>query len=118
MCLEAFVVPSGSGGTGRHRDGAVRRLRFLRLTTAVLVSSRRTVARFDLSGRSPGAVGRQWVERVDGSRTALSSADHAEMAPGNEFMIETPGGSSGPGVALNVAVQIPARPPDEDALLA
>ena len=40
----------------------------------------------------PGAVGRNWVERSGGGRTELSFADETEMAPGDVFVIETPGG--------------------------
>jgi 5-oxoprolinase (ATP-hydrolysing) len=100
--LERFAVREGSGGAGGHRggDGAVRRVRFLRPMTAVLVSSRRTVAPFGLAGGEPGAVGRQRVERADGTVVELRGADRAEMAPGDVFVIETPGGGGfGPNPA-------------------
>jgi len=41
---------------------------------------------------APGAAGRNWVERRDGTRIELAAADRAEMAPGDVFVIETPGG--------------------------
>jgi 5-oxoprolinase (ATP-hydrolysing) len=37
-------------------------------------------------------VGRNWVERVDGSTVPLGGADKAELGPGDVFVIETPGG--------------------------
>ncbi len=92
--LETFAVRRGSGGAGRFHggDGAIRRLRFLEKMTAVIVASRRAVAPFGLSGGSDGAAGRQWVERADGRRETLTGTDSAELAPGDVFVIETPGG--------------------------
>jgi N-methylhydantoinase B/oxoprolinase/acetone carboxylase alpha subunit len=37
-------------------------------------------------------LGRNWVERKDGSREMLSGTASAEMNPGDVFVIETPGG--------------------------
>jgi 5-oxoprolinase (ATP-hydrolysing) len=92
--LEEFAIRRGSGGAGRWRggDGARRRIRFLEPMTAVIVASRRTVAPFGLDGGGDGAAGRQWVDRADGSRTALTGTDRAALAPGDVFVIETPGG--------------------------
>jgi 5-oxoprolinase (ATP-hydrolysing) len=45
-----------------------------------------------MAGGEPGDVGRDWVERADGSRTELSFADEAEVDVGDVFVIETPGG--------------------------
>ncbi len=92
--LEAFSIRRGSGGAGRWHggDGSVRRIRFLRPMTAVIVASRRNVAPFGLAGGADGAAGRQWVERADGTREVLSGTDSAELAAGDAFVIETPGG--------------------------
>jgi 5-oxoprolinase (ATP-hydrolysing) len=92
--LEAFAIRRGSGGAGRWRggDGAVRRIRFLEPMTAVIVSSRRNVAPFGLAGGADGATGRQWVERADGSRCTMTGADQIELASGDVFVVETPGG--------------------------
>ena len=45
-----------------------------------------------MAGGGPGELGANWVERADGSRTELSSADETEMGAGDVFVIETPGG--------------------------
>ncbi len=92
--LDGFAIRRGSGGAGRFAggDGAVRRIRFLAPMTAVVVASRRNVAPFGLAGGNDGAAGRQWVERGDGSRVALSGTDSATMAAGDVLVIETPGG--------------------------
>jgi 5-oxoprolinase (ATP-hydrolysing) len=92
--LEAFTIRRGSGGAGRWRggDGAVRRIRFLEPMTAVIVSSRRNIAPFGLDGGADGCCGRQWVERSAGGRDPLTGTDRTELAPGDVFVIETPGG--------------------------
>ena len=92
--LEHFGIRRGSGGDGKWRggDGSVRRIRFLEAMTAVIVASRRNVAPFGLEGGEDGAVGRQWVERASGTHELLTGTDSAELAPGDAFVIETPGG--------------------------
>jgi 5-oxoprolinase (ATP-hydrolysing) len=92
--LEHFGIRRGSGGDGKWRggDGAVRRIRFLEAMTAVIVASRRNVAPFGLEGGEDGAAGRQWVERANGTHELLTGTDSAELAPGDAFVIETPGG--------------------------
>ncbi len=92
--LEEFAIRRGSGGAGHYHggDGAIRRIRFLRAMTAVLVSSRREVAPFGLAGGGDGAVGRQWVERADGRVEKLGGVARAQMEIGDMFVIETPGG--------------------------
>jgi 5-oxoprolinase (ATP-hydrolysing) len=60
--------------------------------TAVIVSSRRNVAPFGLEGGADGASGQQWVERAGGGRDTLTGTDQAELAAGDIFVIETPGG--------------------------
>jgi 5-oxoprolinase (ATP-hydrolysing) len=98
--LEHFGIRRGSGGDGKWRggDGSVRRIRFLEAMTAVIVASRRNVAPFGLEGGEDGAAGRQWVERASGVHEVLTGTDSAELAPGDAFVIETPGGG-GYGVA-------------------
>jgi 5-oxoprolinase (ATP-hydrolysing) len=92
--LEHFGTRRGSGGGGRWHggDGSIRRIRFLEPMTAVVVASRRNVAPFGLDGGGDGAVGRQWVERADGSIETLTGTDSAECRPGDAVTIETPGG--------------------------
>jgi 5-oxoprolinase (ATP-hydrolysing) len=92
--LESFSIRRGSGGAGRWRggDGAIRRIRFLEPMMAVIVSSRRNVPPFGLQGGEPGAAGRQWIERADGSTEILTGTASAELRPGDVFVIETPGG--------------------------
>ena len=94
VMLESFEIRRGSGGKGRWSggDGARRRIRFLETMTAAILANRRRVPPFGLKGGAPGAVGRNWVERSDGSRQDLTGTDQAELQPGDVFVIETPGG--------------------------
>jgi 5-oxoprolinase (ATP-hydrolysing) len=92
--LEDFRIRRGSGGAGRHRggDGTERRVRFLQPMTAVLLANHRKVAPFGLAGGQPGATGKNWIERVDGSIEHFGATHEAEMNAGDVFVIQTPSG--------------------------
>ena len=92
--LEDFRIRRGSGGAGRHRggDGTERRVRFLQPMTAVLLANHRVVAPFGLAGGQPGATGKNWIERVDGSIERFGATHEAQMGAGDVFVIQTPGG--------------------------
>jgi 5-oxoprolinase (ATP-hydrolysing) len=92
--LESFSIRRGSGGSGRHRggDGAERRIRFLEAMTAVMLANHRRIPPFGVAGGLPGAVGRNWVERVDGSREEFGATCKVAMLAGDVFVIQTPGG--------------------------
>jgi len=100
--LESYEIRRGSGGAGRWRggDGGTRRIRFLEAMTASILANHRRIAPHGMAGGLPGEAGRNWVERGDGARIELGPADRAEMAPGDVFVIETPGGGGfGPPAA-------------------
>ncbi|MBK8529603.1 MAG: hydantoinase B/oxoprolinase family protein [Rubrivivax sp.] len=92
--LESYAIRAGSGGAGAHRggDGGVRRVRFLEPMTASILSNGRHHGAFGMAGGQPGAVGVNRVERADGRVEAMDHIGSAEMAPGDAFVIETPGG--------------------------
>ncbi|MDE1929856.1 MAG: hydantoinase B/oxoprolinase family protein, partial [Burkholderiales bacterium] len=92
--LESYAIRAGSGGTGRWRggDGGVRRLRFLEAMTASILSNGRVVPAFGLAGGAPGAPGVNRIERADGRVETLAHIASAALAPGDVFVIETPGG--------------------------
>ena len=94
VLLESFAIRPDSGGAGRQRggDGTVRRLRFLEPMTAAILSNRRIVPPYGLEGGAAGRTGANRVERTDGSVRDLASTDETAMAPGDVFVIETPGG--------------------------
>ena len=91
---ERFEIRAGSGGRGKWRggNGAIRRVRFLEVMTAAIVSGHLQIPPYGMAGGEPGQVGGNWVERVDGSTLTLGGADKAELLPGDVFVIETPGG--------------------------
>jgi 5-oxoprolinase (ATP-hydrolysing) len=92
--LESFEIRAGSGGRGRWRggNGAVRKVRFLEPMTAAILSGHRLVRPHGMAGGEPAAPGRNYVLRADGSRTELGPFDQTEMAAGDVFVIESPGG--------------------------
>jgi 5-oxoprolinase (ATP-hydrolysing) len=45
-----------------------------------------------MAGGQPGTPGHNHVLRTDGSRTELGPTDRTEMAAGDVFVVETPGG--------------------------
>ncbi len=94
VLLESFEIRQGSGGAGAHRGGhgAVRRVRFLEPMTAAILSNHRRVPPHGMAGGKPGAPGHNYVQRAGGGRAELGPTDGTEMAAGDVFVIETPGG--------------------------
>jgi 5-oxoprolinase (ATP-hydrolysing) len=92
--LESYAIRTASGGAGRWHggNGGVRRVRFLERMTAAILSNNRLHAPFGMAGGAAGAKGRNLVERADGSVEELGHIGKTEMAPGDVFVIETPGG--------------------------
>ncbi len=92
--VDSFAIRRGSGGAGRQRggDGAERRIRFLAPMTASILSNGRSRGAFGLDGGGEGAPGENCVERADGRIERLDYIGQVEMAPGDVFVIRTPGG--------------------------
>ena len=106
VLLESFHIRHGSGGRGRYRggDGAVRRVRFLETMNAAILSSHRRIPPYGLAGGEPGQVGRNSVERADGTVESLGGCAETMMRSGDVFVIETPGGG-GYGTARTPAAE-------------
>lgn len=94
VLLREFAVRQGSGGAGRWRggDGAVRRLEFTEPMTVSTLSGHRRVRPYGMAGGSPGELGRNRVERADGSTVELAGCGSTHVEPGDTLVIETPGG--------------------------
>ena len=94
VLLREFAIRRGSGGVGRWHggDGAVRRIEFTEPMTVSTLSGHRRVAPYGMAGGSPGELGRNRVERTDGSTVELAGCDSADVQPGDTLVIETPGG--------------------------
>ena len=70
----------------------MREIEFLAPMQAAILSNRRRVPPFGLEGGSPGACGRNYIVRADGRVEKLGATATVEMAAGDRFVIETPGG--------------------------
>jgi N-methylhydantoinase A/oxoprolinase/acetone carboxylase beta subunit/N-methylhydantoinase B/oxoprolinase/acetone carboxylase alpha subunit len=92
--LERYVIRRGSGGAGRWRggDGGHREIRFGEPMTVTTLTSHRRVPPYGMAGGSPGALGRHWIERADGSVVPMAGCDSVTVGPGDLFVLETPGG--------------------------
>ncbi len=100
--LERYQIRHGSGGAGRWHGGCGghREIRFAEPMTVTTLASHRRVAPYGMAGGQPGALGRHWVNRADGSVTELRGCDSVDVGAGDVFVIETPGGGGygrGPG---------------------
>ncbi|MEM8515010.1 5-oxoprolinase (ATP-hydrolyzing) [Massilia sp. MP_M2] len=92
--LERYEIRPGSGGAGRWQggNGGVRRVRFLEPMTAAILSNNRIHAPFGMAGGGEAARGKNSVERADGRIEQLGHIGKIDMAAGDVFVIETPGG--------------------------
>jgi 5-oxoprolinase (ATP-hydrolysing) len=94
VLIRRFGIRRGSGGAGKWQggDGVVREVEFLEPMHAAILSNRRRVPPAGLAGGSPGACGRNYVLRADGRIEELPATAAVELAAGDRFVIETPGG--------------------------
>ncbi len=94
VLVASFAIRRGSGGAGRWRggDGAVRRIRFREPMTVSTLSGHRRRPPYGLAGGAPGALGRNYIERADGTVAELPGCAFADVRPGDVLVIETPGG--------------------------
>jgi len=92
--VESYAIRRGSGGAGRWAggNGGRRELRLLEPMTVTTLASHRRVAPYGMAGGEPGALGRHWVRRGDGTVVPMRGCDSVDVAAGDLFVIETPGG--------------------------
>ena len=92
--IDEFSIRHGSGGAGAFSggNGITRRLRFLEPMTVTVLSSHRIIPPHGAAGGEPGAIGMNSVQRANGEHLALAGNDEAELAPGDVFVLKTPGG--------------------------
>jgi len=60
--------------------------------TVTTLASHRRVPPYGMAGGRPGALGRHWVQRADGTTVPMRGCDSVEVGAGDLFVIETPGG--------------------------
>jgi 5-oxoprolinase (ATP-hydrolysing) len=92
--LESYAIRHGSGGAGQWHggNGGVRKVRFLEPMTASILSNNRIYAPFGMAGGASGEKGKNYVIRTDGRVEHLPHVGKTEMAAGDIFVVETPGG--------------------------
>ncbi len=90
--VEEHSIRYGSGGKGKWNGGpgALRRIRFLETMVGSALSGHRRIPPYGMQGGGPGQVGKNWVERADGSITPLGGCDETVCQPGDVFVIQTP----------------------------
>jgi len=110
VLLERFAIRRGSGGAGAHTggDGVERHVKFRERMHAAILSNRRAVPPAGLEGGGEAKPGINQVVRANGSVETLSATASAEMAPGDMFVIETPGGG-GYGAVIPLSRLSPER---------
>ena len=101
--LESYAIRRGSGGRGRWHggDGGTRRIRFLEPMTVTTLSEPPPGPRLRPGAAAPPApsAATGWSART-ASVTAMRGCDSVHLAPGDVFVIETPGGG-GFGAAVS-----------------
>ena len=94
VLISEFSVRSNSGGRGAHNggNGVVRKLKFLEAMSAAILSNHRRVAPFGIDDGEPGELGKNYINRRDGTVVDLGSTERIEVQAGDVLVIETPGG--------------------------
>lgn len=89
-----YGLRRGSGGKGRSRggDGVVREIRFLARTQVTVLSDRRRIPPYGLSGGEAGKPGVNAVVHADGRRQEMPAKFTTWLDSGDILAIETPGG--------------------------
>jgi 5-oxoprolinase (ATP-hydrolysing) len=89
-----YGLRRNSGGSGRSTggDGVVREIRFLSRTQVTVLSDRRKIAPYGLSGGGSGKAGRNAVIRSGGRVEEMPAKFAAWLEANDTLVIETPGG--------------------------
>ncbi len=89
-----YGLREGSGGGGLHRggDGIIRELEVLTDASVTVLSDRRKLRPYGLSGGDGGAAGRTLVSRQDGSVETLPAKGNTRLKARERVRVETPGG--------------------------
>lgn len=92
--VEQFAVRRGSGGAGKHEGGGgiVREFTFLAPMALSVLTQHRAEGPYGLAGGEHGQPGRQRIVRETGEIIELGSVDGGDVSPGDQLVLETPGG--------------------------
>ena len=93
MRITEYRIRRGSGGKGRFAggDGLIRQLECLADGQVSVLTERRKLAPYGLSGGKEGRVGANYLLR-HGRRKAISGKASLDLRRGEQIRIETPGG--------------------------
>ena len=93
LMVTAYSVRRGSGGKGKWRggDGIVREIKFMKDSHVTVISERRRIAPYGLSGGQPGMMGKN-IHITGEKSTLLPSKFSMTFREGEKLRIETPGG--------------------------
>lgn len=94
--VEEFSIRVDSGGVGQYSggNGITRKLHFLDEMTVTLLTGHRKIPPFGLNGGGDGQVGKDWVERADGRIEPVEGISAVQVAVGDAFVMQTPGGGA------------------------
>ncbi|WP_069808395.1 hydantoinase B/oxoprolinase family protein [Vulcanisaeta thermophila] len=94
LLFTGYRIREGSGGNGRYRggDGIIRSFEVLSPATLSIMAERFRTSPWGLNGGEDGKPGRVIIRRVDGRIEELPSKVTVDLKPGDEVIVETPGG--------------------------
>jgi len=92
--IKSYSIREGSGGKGTHSggDGITKKLVFDETVSLSVLTQQRNIGPYGLNRGEQGQPGKQYIIRKNGVREKLGSVDGAEIKPGDQLIIQTPGG--------------------------
>ena len=92
--LESFSIRDGSGGDGKNRggNGVIREITFLEPRKVSIVSERREIPPYGVSGGKPASCGSNILRKVSGEEINLGGKVERIVESGETVIIKTPGG--------------------------
>ena len=92
--LESFRIRHGSGGDGKNKggDGVIREINFLEPRKVSIVSERRKIPPYGVSGGEPASCGSNLLRKVSGEEIDLGGKVERIIESGETVIINTPGG--------------------------
>ena len=94
VLLREFSLRKGSGGAGHHTggDGVIREIEPLRPLVMSILSERRTLQPYGMSGGGPAQRGRNLLLKKSGITVNIGGKCSTSIDAGDRLRIETPGG--------------------------
>jgi len=91
--VRRYAIREGSGGKGRYSggDGIIREIELLVKSQVTLLSERRIIPPYGLSGGDPGAMGENYVIK-SGRKQPLPGKGIITLDGGDRLVVKTPGG--------------------------